>query len=519
LSPEPVVGVHDADGAVGAPVEVLVRVRDRQVLLQPGEPLLVAGEGGGLLRQVHGDERLEGGLVAEELVLVGLVGADGHLHRRVEVHPGDVARVVVVALEGVGPQGEELLERGVVGEGRGLAQEIRGGLQPLGVLARVGDGGQAAVRAAADDRHGRGELVLVGRMLGHPAVEGLLGEVLGVVAGPFGTHLVADERLALRQPVPGAEVDGEVLAGGRGVRAGVALELLAHRGIAGPGLTQEDLVHQLGGLDELVEHLAVPGAEVRQVGVERGRGELRDALLDVRHDPWLLPRGLRGGFLLRGPRGRREGQGAEPGQADQRAAHSFSFRWVPFAASPRRMAHRSHHGQAGPPRSRGAADPREGPIMAERVKPEQVAANYWLLSTDPEEYSFSDLERDTETVWDGVTEYSSLKSLRDVEPGEEAFIFHAGTELAIVGIARFTSDTYPAPRGASADEVAVDLAPVRRLERPVALAEIEDLPELQDFDLVNDPDLEVLEVTPEIWSRVLELSQAALAYSTQEDQE
>ncbi len=36
---------------------------------------------------------------------------------------------------------------------------------------------------------------------------------------------------------------------------------------------------------------------------------------------------------------------------------------------------------------------------------------------------------------------------------------------------------------------------------------------------MNDPDLEVLEVTPEIWSRVLELSQAALAYSTQEDQE
>jgi predicted RNA-binding protein with PUA-like domain len=157
--------------------------------------------------------------------------------------------------------------------------------------------------------------------------------------------------------------------------------------------------------------------------------------------------------------------------------------------------------------------------MAERVKPEQVAVNYWLLSTDPEEYSFSDLERDTETVWDGVTEYSSLKNLRDVEPGEEAFIFHAGTELAIVGIARFISDTYPAPRGASSDEVAVDIVPVRRLERPVALAEIEDLPELQDFDLVNDPDLDVMEVSPEVWSRILELSQAALAYSTQENQE
>jgi predicted RNA-binding protein with PUA-like domain len=157
--------------------------------------------------------------------------------------------------------------------------------------------------------------------------------------------------------------------------------------------------------------------------------------------------------------------------------------------------------------------------MAERVKPEQVAANYWLLSTDPEEYSFSDLERDTETVWDGVTEYSSLKNLRDVEPGEEALIFHTGTEMAIVGIARFTSDTYPAPRGESTEEVAVDLVPVRRLPRPVPLAEIEDLPELQDFDLITDPELCVMEVSPEIWSRLLELSEAALAYSTQEDQE
>ena len=73
--------------------------------------------------------------------------------------------------------------------------------------------------------------------------------------------------------------------------------------------------------------------------------------------------------------------------------------------------------------------------MAERVSPDKVVKNYWLLATDPDEYSFGDLERDTETVWDGVTEYSSLKNLRDVEPGEEVFIFHAGTELAIVGIA------------------------------------------------------------------------------------
>jgi predicted RNA-binding protein with PUA-like domain len=157
--------------------------------------------------------------------------------------------------------------------------------------------------------------------------------------------------------------------------------------------------------------------------------------------------------------------------------------------------------------------------MAERVKPEQAVINYWLLATDPETYSYDDLERDGQTVWDGVTDYTSLNNLRDLEPGEEALIFHAGTELAIVGIARVVSDTYPAPRAATADEVAVDLASGRRLERPVTLAEIEDLPELQDFDLISNPELEVIPVTPEVWNRILEISQAALAYSTQEDQE
>jgi predicted RNA-binding protein with PUA-like domain len=157
--------------------------------------------------------------------------------------------------------------------------------------------------------------------------------------------------------------------------------------------------------------------------------------------------------------------------------------------------------------------------MAERVKPYKSGVNYWLFATDPDEYSYGDLERDTATVWDGVTDYEALKNLRDVETDEEVLIFHAGTELALVGIARITSDPYPSPRGSSEDEMAVDLVPVRRLERPVPLAEIEDLPELQDWDLIENPDLSVAPVTPEIWERLQEIAVAPLAFSTQENQE
>jgi predicted RNA-binding protein with PUA-like domain len=156
--------------------------------------------------------------------------------------------------------------------------------------------------------------------------------------------------------------------------------------------------------------------------------------------------------------------------------------------------------------------------MAQRVTPYKSGINYWLFATDPDEYSFADLQRDTRTVWDGVDDYASLKHLRDVESDEEVLIFHSGTELAIVGTARISSDPYPDPRGSSPEDMVVDLSAGTRLARPVPLAEIEDLPEFQDFDLVEDPDLTVVPVTPEIWNRVMELSEAALALSTQEDQ-
>jgi len=157
--------------------------------------------------------------------------------------------------------------------------------------------------------------------------------------------------------------------------------------------------------------------------------------------------------------------------------------------------------------------------MAQRVTPYKSGINYWLLVSDPDDYSYADLERNTAAVWNRVKDYASLKHLRDVDSDEEVLFFHGGTELAIVGIARVTSDPYPDPQGGGSDEYVLDLAPERRLESPVPLAEIEDLPEFQDLDLVSNPDLTFMPVTPEMWNRLLELSEAPLALSTQENQE
>ena len=58
-----------------------------------------------------------------------------------------------------------------------------------------------------------------------------------------------------------------------------------------------------------------------------------------------------------------------------------------------------------------------------------------LLKTEPEAYSFADLERDKETIWDGVTNPAAVKHLREMKPGEKLVIYHTGDERRAVGTA------------------------------------------------------------------------------------
>ena len=60
---------------------------------------------------------------------------------------------------------------------------------------------------------------------------------------------------------------------------------------------------------------------------------------------------------------------------------------------------------------------------------------HYLLKTEPETYSFSDLEREGETVWDGVTNPVALKFLGNMKPGEKLVVYHTGDERTAVGTA------------------------------------------------------------------------------------
>ncbi|HLH07795.1 MAG TPA: EVE domain-containing protein [Terriglobales bacterium] len=64
---------------------------------------------------------------------------------------------------------------------------------------------------------------------------------------------------------------------------------------------------------------------------------------------------------------------------------------------------------------------------------------YYLLKTEPSEYSFADLQRDGTTVWDGVTNPVALKNLRGMKSGDHAIIYHTGDERTAVGTATIVS--------------------------------------------------------------------------------
>lgn len=63
----------------------------------------------------------------------------------------------------------------------------------------------------------------------------------------------------------------------------------------------------------------------------------------------------------------------------------------------------------------------------------------YLLKTEPSEYSFADLQRDRETIWDGVTNPVALKNLRGMQPNDELIIYHTGDEKSAVGTASVVS--------------------------------------------------------------------------------
>ena len=132
----------------------------------------------------------------------------------------------------------------------------------------------------------------------------------------------------------------------------------------------------------------------------------------------------------------------------------------------------------------------------------------WLFNEEPSNYSFDALVRDGRTSWTGVRNPLAQKHLKSVKKGERIFFYHTGDEKAVVGICRAAGAAYADPADTSGKLYAVDVEPVRKLKRPVALSAIKADRRFADLPLTRMPRLSVMPISDEDWDAIVAMSQA-----------
>ena len=115
---------------------------------------------------------------------------------------------------------------------------------------------------------------------------------------------------------------------------------------------------------------------------------------------------------------------------------------------------------------------------------------YYLLKTEPSEYSFADLQRDKTTNWDGVTNPVAVRNLREMPPGSELIIYHTGDEKTAVGTASLVAVDATDPK-----KPVVTIKAGKPLATPKSLKDIKGNKMFQDSPLVNIGRLSVVPLT------------------------
>jgi len=136
--------------------------------------------------------------------------------------------------------------------------------------------------------------------------------------------------------------------------------------------------------------------------------------------------------------------------------------------------------------------------------------SFWLVKSEPFVYSFSDLQRDGLSMWDGVRNYGARNFLRAMESEDILLYYHSNEGLEIVGIAKVLHTAYPDPTAEKGDWSAIDIVPVKKLNRSVSLKEIKQHPELQEIGLIKQSRLSVMPVTDEQFEIIMQLAESKL---------
>jgi predicted RNA-binding protein with PUA-like domain len=129
---------------------------------------------------------------------------------------------------------------------------------------------------------------------------------------------------------------------------------------------------------------------------------------------------------------------------------------------------------------------------------------YWLVKSEPNDYSWSDMQKDGITAWSGVRNYQARNNLKSMRIGDLVLFYHSVIGTSVRGIVEVAKEFYP---DSDINFVCVDVKTVRELKNPVSLKSIKANPKLQEIALVKHSRLSVMPLKEEDYKEILRMSE------------
>ncbi len=126
---------------------------------------------------------------------------------------------------------------------------------------------------------------------------------------------------------------------------------------------------------------------------------------------------------------------------------------------------------------------------------------YWLMKSEPDVWSIDQQKKigNKGAPWDGVRNYQAAKNLKSMKKGDQCFFYHSNIGKEIVGIVEVIKEYYLDKTDQSGRFVAVTVKFVKKLKKPITLAEIKKNKELSHLSLIKQSRLSVMPVDSKSW--------------------
>ena len=131
---------------------------------------------------------------------------------------------------------------------------------------------------------------------------------------------------------------------------------------------------------------------------------------------------------------------------------------------------------------------------------------YWLLKSEPDEWSWDNQVKEGASMWDGVRNYQARNNLKEMKKNDLCFFYHSVTERSIVGIVKVVKEYYPDPTDKTDRFVVVDIKATKKLKNPVSLDQIKENNKLKDIALVKQSRLSVMPLKKNEWDIIIKMS-------------